>query len=75
MPKILIIEDDTDIAAIERDYLELSGYTVTICADGTAGLQTALDDSYDLLLLDLTLPGTDGFTICRAVREKKIFPF
>ena len=74
MPKILIIEDDADIAAIERDYLELSGYEVLTCADGTEGLTAALRESYDLLLLDLMLPGTDGFTICRTVREKKDIP-
>lgn len=74
MAKILIIEDDADIAAIERDYLELSGYEVVICSDGTAGLNTALTENYDLLLLDLMLPGTDGFTICRTVREKKDIP-
>ena len=74
MPKILIIEDDPDIAAIERDYLELSGYEVTILADGTVGLTSALNEDYDLLLLDLMLPGTDGFTICRTVREKKDIP-
>ena len=68
MAKILIIEDDADISAIERDYLEL------ICADGTAGLSAALNEDYDLLLLDLMLPGTDGFTICRAVRERKDIP-
>lgn len=55
MPKILIIKDDPDIAAIERDYLELSGYEAVICADGTAGLNAALTESYDLLLLDLML--------------------
>lgn len=74
MPKILIIEDDPDISAIERDYLELSGYDVAICADGTEGMRTALEGDYDLLLLDLMLPGTDGFTVCRAVREKKDIP-
>ena len=74
MAKILIIEDDADIAAIEQDYLELSGYEVLTCADGTAGLDTALRSDYDLLLLDLMLPGTDGFSICRAVREKKDIP-
>ncbi len=74
MSHILIIEDDADIAAIERDYLELSGYQVTLCADGTEGLRAALSESYDLLLLDLMLPGTDGFAICRAVREKKDIP-
>ena len=74
MAKILIIEDDPDIAAIERDYLNLSGFKVTVCADGTEGLRMALDGQYDLLLLDLMLPGTDGFAICRAVREKKDIP-
>ena len=74
MPKILIIEDDADISAIERDYLELSGYEVKICSDGTSGLDAALNDDYDILLLDLMLPGTDGFTICRTVREKRDIP-
>ena len=74
MAKILIIEDDADISAIERDYLELSGYQVAICADGTEGLSAALNEDYDLLLLDLMLPGTDGFTICRVVRERKDIP-
>lgn len=74
MPKILIVEDDADIAAIERDYLELSGYEVTICSDGTSGLNAALTENCDLLLLDLMLPGTDGLSICRAVREKKDIP-
>ena len=74
MADILIIEDDPDIAAIERDYLELSGYQVTVCTDGTEGLRTALEGEFDLLLLDLMLPGTDGFTVCRAVREKKDIP-
>ena len=74
MAKILIIEDDADISAIERDYLELSGYQVAIRADGTAGLSAALNEDYDLLLLDLMLPGTDGFTICRVVRERKDIP-
>lgn len=74
MAKILIIEDDADIAAIERDYLELSGYEVRHCADGDRGLAAALQEDYDLLLLDLMLPGTDGFTICRAVREKRDIP-
>ena len=74
MANILIIEDDADIAAIERDYLSLAGYDVTIEPDGTRGLQAALTGSFDLLLLDLMLPGTDGFTICRPVREQKKLP-
>ena len=74
MANILIIEDDADIAAIERDYLSLAGFDVTIEADGTAGLQAALTGSFDLLLLDLMLPGIDGFTICKQVREQKKIP-
>ena len=74
MAKILIIEDDADIAAIERDYLELSGYEVSVCTDGTSGLAAALAQPFDLLLLDLMLPGMDGFTICRKVREAKDIP-
>ena len=73
MAKILIIEDDAAIAAIERDYLELGGYEVSICADGASGLTAALEQSFDLLL-DLMLPGMDGFTICRKVREVKDIP-
>lgn len=72
--RILIVEDDADIAAIERDYLELNGYAVTIEGTGSAGLQAALEQPIDLLLLDLMLPDVDGFTICRRVREQKDIP-
>lgn len=71
MANILIIEDDPDIAAIERDYLSLAGHSITIEPDGNAGLRAALDNEFDLLLLDLMLPGVDGFTICKQVREQK----
>ena len=74
MAKILIIEDDTAIAAIEKDYLELSGYEVSVCADGVSGLKAALEQPFDLLLLDLMLPGLDGFAVCRRVREVKDIP-
>lgn len=74
MAKILIIEDDPDIAAIERDYLALAGFDVTIEPDGTQGMRAALTGDFDLLLLDLMLPGTDGFTICRQVRAEKNLP-
>ena len=74
MAKILIIEDDADIAAIERDYLELSGYEVSVCTDGVSGLTAALEQPVDLLLLDLMLPGLDGFAVCRRVREAKDIP-
>lgn len=72
--RILIVEDDADIAAIERDYLELGGYTVTIAPDGTAGLDAALHENFDLILLDVMLPGVDGFTICKQVRAAKDIP-
>ena len=74
MAKILIIEDDADIAAIEKDYLKLSGYQVMVCGDGAAGLTAALEQEFDLLLLDLMLPEVDGFTICQKVREVKDIP-
>ena len=69
MKKILIIEDELEIAELEKDYLELSGFEVEIESDGTEGLKKALENEYSLLVLDLMLPGTDGFEICRQVRE------
>lgn len=74
MKKILIIEDDAAIAAIERDYLELSEYSVSICPDGASGLDQARSGDYDLILLDLMLPGPDGFTICRELRGQLDIP-
>ena len=74
MPKILIIEDDPDIAAIERDYLEIEKFAVDISADGADGLQRASSGSYDLILLDLMLPGLDGFAVCRKLREALDIP-
>lgn len=72
--KILIIEDELSIAELERDYLELSDFEVDIETDGKQGLQRALEKDYDLLVLDLMLPGEDGFEVCRKVREKKNIP-
>jgi DNA-binding response OmpR family regulator len=72
--KILVIEDDKNIAELEKDYLELSGFTVLIEEDGSAGLRRALDEDVDLVILDLMLPGTDGFEICRRIREVKDIP-
>lgn len=74
MARILIIEDDAAIAAIEKDYLELSGYEVSVCSDGVSGLAAALEQDVDLLLLDLMLPEMDGFTVCRRVREARDIP-
>ena len=69
MKKILIIEDDNAIAEIEKDYLTLSGLDATIITDGEKGLEEAQSCPYDLILLDLMLPGMDGFDVCRAIRR------
>ncbi len=74
MSKILIIEDEIEIADLEKDYLELSGFEVAIANDGNKGLMMALTEDYDLIILDLMLPGTDGFEVCKMVREKKNIP-
>ncbi|MCJ7840090.1 response regulator transcription factor [Lederbergia sp. NSJ-179] len=74
MKKILIIEDERSIAELERDYLEIDGYSVDIETDGEAGLKQALTQDYDLLLLDLMLPGLDGFAICKKIRQAKDIP-
>ena len=74
MSRILIIEDEESIAELEKDYLELSGFEVEIENDGEAGLAKALHEDFDLLILDLMLPGVDGFEICRKVREVKNTP-
>ena len=74
MQKILIIEDDGDIAAIERDYLELTNFHVEIAPDGITGLERGLHGAFDLILLDLMLPGMDGFSVCRRLREETDIP-
>ena len=72
--KILIIEDEIEIAELEKDYLELSEFEVDIEPNGSKGLEMALGQDYSLIVLDLMLPGTDGFEICKQVREKKDVP-
>ena len=57
MSKIFIVEDEEAIAELERDYLELSGFEVEVSNDGNAGLKKALEEDFDLLILDLMLPG------------------
>lgn len=74
MKKILIVEDDDAIAMIEKDYLEVSGYEVKVALDGNQGLAEILTGEYDLILLDVMLPGIDGFEICRKVRDKVDVP-
>ena len=74
MSRILIVEDEESIAELEKDYLELSDFQVDIETDGKKGLETALAGEYDLFILDLMLPGADGFEICRKIREAKNVP-
>ena len=74
MKKILIVEDDKAIAALEADYLEISGFASDTAYDGESGLHMALADEYDLILLDVMLPGIDGFTVCSKIRAKKEIP-
>lgn len=74
MNRILIVEDEEAIADLEKDYLELSGFEVEVANDGEAGLEKALGEDYNLIILDLMLPGVDGFEICRQVRNEKNTP-
>ncbi len=74
MNRILIIEDEEAIAELEKDYLEMSGFETTIEADGSRGLDRALNEDYALVILDLMLPGLDGFSVCKEIREKKNTP-
>ena len=74
MKRILIIEDDETIAAIERDYLVLSEFEVDIASTGNEGIAKGRSGRYDLILLDLMLPGIDGFTVCRTLRETLDIP-
>ncbi|MCP1111416.1 DNA-binding response OmpR family regulator [Lachnospiraceae bacterium PF1-21] len=74
MNKILIVEDEVAIAELEKDYLELSGFSVEVENDGESGLNKALNEDFDLFILDLMLPGVDGFEICRQIRDKKNTP-
>ena len=74
MSKVLIIEDEVAIAELEKDYLELSGFEVEIENDGAVGMTRALSEDFDMYILDLMLPGVDGFEICRQIRAEKNTP-
>ena len=74
MSRILITEDEEAIADLEKDYLELSGFEVEIACQGGEGLKRALEEDFDLVILDLMLPEIDGFEICRQIRDKKNTP-
>lgn len=74
MNKILVIEDEQEIAELEKDYLELSGFEVDISNSGDEGLKKALSEEYSLVILDIMLPKVDGFEICKRIREEKNIP-
>lgn len=74
MSRILIIEDEEEIAEFEKDYLEINGFTVDIEYEGEAGLKSALNKDYDLILLDLMLPNISGYDICKRIRINKQVP-
>lgn len=74
MSRILIIEDEMSIAELEKDYLELSGFQVEIETNGETGLKKVLDEDYNMVILDLMLPGMDGFEVCRQIRGHKNLP-
>ena len=74
MSRIIIIEDEEAIADLEKDYLELSDFEVVIENTGDAGLKRAMSEDFDLLILDLMLPGMDGFEVCKSIREEKDIP-
>ena len=74
MSRILIIEDEMTIAELEKDYLEMSGFEVEIETNGEHGLKKVLEEDYNMVILDLMLPGMDGFEVCRQIREHKNLP-
>lgn len=74
MIRILIIEDEQSIAELERDYLEIEGFEIDIASDGKIGLDSALNRSYQLILLDLMLPKVNGFELCKQIRKEKDIP-
>ncbi len=74
MNKILIVEDELSIAELEKDYLELSGFEVAIETTGDGGEKRALEEEFNLIILDLMLPNVDGFEICKRIREVKNVP-
>ncbi|WP_446897181.1 response regulator transcription factor [Clostridium sp. LBM24168] len=74
MKKILIIEDDLSIAELQKDYLEINEFEVTICTDGLEGLDMLNKEDFDLLILDIMLPKINGYSILQNIRDKKDIP-
>lgn len=74
MKKILIVEDEISIAELEKDYLEMSQFRVDVANDGGKGFEMAIAGDYDLFILDMMLPGMDGFELCKEIRKRKDVP-
>ena len=74
MPKVLIIEDDFEIASLERDYLQIAGFETVLTDNGTEGLRLAKEPDVDLVVLDIMLPGSDGFSVLKELREVSDIP-
>ncbi|MGI6711538.1 MAG: response regulator transcription factor [Bacillota bacterium] len=74
MKKILVIEDDVSIAELEKDYLDVAGFKVSICSDGLKALELIKENNYDLLIIDIMLPGLDGLEILRRIKDDKNIP-
>lgn len=74
MRRILIIEDDQSIAELQKDYLEVAGFKVELYGNGEEGLKAIRDNTYDLLILDVMLPGLDGLEILRRIKDDKDIP-
>ena len=74
MPNILIVEDDLEIAMLEQDYLEIEGFEAQTVSDGEGAVSAALSHTFDLILLDLMLPGCNGYDVCRRIRDRVDVP-
>lgn len=74
MIRLLIVEDELAIAELEKDYLEMNNYFVEVALNGKDGLRMALEEDFDLVILDLMLPEIDGQTVCREIRKEKDIP-
>lgn len=74
MSKILIVEDDAEIAMLEKDYLEMNNFETEVIANGKEAISALIDGGYDLVLLDLMLPEQNGYDICREIRNRIDIP-
>lgn len=74
MQRILIIEDEEDIQMLLRNYLQEEGYGIVVAGDGWEGMRRFHEQTFDLVLLDLMLPGLDGFAVCQLIRQESQVP-